>query len=167
MSSPSRRCVCPGSYDPVTMGHIDVISRGAELFDEIVVAVLHNPAKGGTFDIDERLDLLRRALAGVPNVTVAAFSDRLLVDVCTEVGAEAILKGLRSDTDFAYELPMALMNRQLTEVETVFLPGAPELGHLSSSLIREVAGLGGDVRGMVPEPVLEPLLQRVGRRATG
>ena len=161
MSEVIRRCVCPGSYDPVTLGHLDVFRRASELYDEVVVAVLHNPAKRGTFTVEERQDLLRRSLSELEGVRVQAFADVLLVDVCRQVGAQAILKGLRSDTDFAYELPMALMNRQLTGVETVFLPGDPGLGHLSSSLIREVAGLGGDVSEMVPEPVLGPLLDRV------
>ncbi len=161
MSEVIRRCVCPGSYDPVTLGHLDVFRRASELYDEVVVAVLHNPAKRGTFTAEERQELLRRSLTDLANVRVEAFAGMLLVDVCRQVGAQAILKGLRSDTDFAYELPMALMNRQLTGVETVFLPGDPALGHLSSSLIREVAGLGGDVSAMVPEPVLGPLLDRV------
>jgi pantetheine-phosphate adenylyltransferase len=146
---------------------MDVFRRASALYDEVVVAVMHNPAKRGTFTVQERQDLLHQSLADLPNVRVKVFARTLLVDVCREVGAQAILKGLRSDTDFAYELPMALMNRQLTGIETVFLPAAPELGHLSSSLIREVASLGGDVSQMVPEPVLEPLLARVARRGDG
>ena len=107
MTNQQRRCVCPGSYDPVTMGHVDVISRAATLYDEVVVAIMHNPAKHGAFGVDERIKLLDAALAAVPNVRIEAFAGRLLVDVCRDAGAQAIVKGLRGDTDFAYELPMA------------------------------------------------------------
>ena len=140
------------------MGHVDVISRASALYDEVVVAVMHNEAKGGTFSIEERISLLDAALAGLANVRTEAFSGRLLVDVCRDAGAQAVVKGLRSDTDFAYELPMALMNRHLSDVETVFLPGDPRFGHVSSSLIKEVAALGGDVTGLVPEAVRAALL---------
>jgi pantetheine-phosphate adenylyltransferase len=157
----TRRCVCPGSYDPVTRGHVDVLTRAAALYDEVVVAVLHNPAKRGTFTVEERVDLLGRALVEVPNIRIEPFARILLVDVCRQVGAQAIVKGLRGDTDFAYELPMALMNRHLTGVETVFLPGDPEFAHVSSSLVKEVAALGGDVEGLVPDAVLKALLARV------
>jgi pantetheine-phosphate adenylyltransferase len=153
--------VCPGSYDPVTMGHVDVIFRAAALYDEVVVAVLYNHAKAGTFGVDERIKLLEAALADLPNVRIEAFSGRLLVDVCRQAGAQAIVKGLRGDTDFAYELPMAQMNRHLSGVETVFLPGEPRLAHISSSLIKEVAALGGDITGLVPEQVRAALLARV------
>ena len=156
-----RRCVCPGSYDPVTMGHVDVIVRAAGLYDEVIVAVLHNPAKGGTFGVDERIKLLDAALSGVPNVRIEAFAGRLLVDVCREAGAQTIVKGLRGDTDFAYELPMAQMNRHLAGVETIFLPGDPTLGHVSSSLVKEVAALGGDITGLVPAEVQAALLARI------
>jgi pantetheine-phosphate adenylyltransferase len=156
-----RRCVCPGSYDPVTMGHVDVITRAAALYDEVIVVVLHNSTKHGTFGVDERMKLLDSALEGVPNVRIEAFAGRLLVDVCREAGAQAIVKGLRSDTDFAYELPMALMNRHLSGVETVFLPGNPSFGHISSSLIKEVAALGGDITGLVPEEVRTALMARL------
>jgi len=145
----------------VTMGHVDVITRAALLFDEVVVAVLHNTAKHGTFEVDERIKMLDAALAAVPNVRIEAFAGRLLVDVCREAGAEAIVKGLRGGTDFAYELPMAQMNRHLSGVETVFLPGDPRYGHVSSSLIKEVAALGGDITGLVPEEVRAALLSRL------
>lgn len=157
-----RRAVCPGSYDPVTLGHVDVLVRAARLYDEVVVAVLHNPAKQGTFTVEERIGLVERSLPGDvrERVRVEAFAGRLLVDVCRDVGADAIVKGLRSATDFAYELPMALMNRHLTGVETVFLPGAPELEHVSSSLVKEVARFGGDVTGLVPDEVRDALVAR-------
>lgn len=159
--SQQRRCVCPGSYDPVTMGHVDVITRAAGLFDEVVVAVLHNNAKRGTFAVDERLKLLDAALAGMPNVRIEAFAGRLLVDICRDAGAQVIVKGLRGDTDFAYELPMAQMNRHLSGVETMFLPGDPRYGHVSSSLIKEVAALGGDITELVPDEVRAALLARL------
>ena len=155
-----RRAVCPGSYDPVTLGHVDVLVRAARLYDEVVVAVLHNPAKQGTFTIEQRIGFIERSLpADVrERVRAEAFAGRLLVDVCRDVGAQAIVKGLRSATDFAYELPMALMNRHLTDVETVFLPGAPELEHVSSSLVKEVSRFGGDVSGLVPDEVRDALV---------
>jgi pantetheine-phosphate adenylyltransferase len=162
VASDARRAVCPGSYDPVTNGHIDVVTRAATLFDEVVVAVLYNPAKEGAFPVDERVSLLEDSLAGVGNLRVEAFADRLLVDVCRDVGATAIVKGLRGGTDFAYELPMALMNKHLTGIETVFLPGDPRFEHVSSSLVKEVAKYGGDVAGLVPDPVLDALKRQFG-----
>lgn len=159
---PGRRCVCPGSYDPVTNGHVDVVRRARALFDEVIVAVLANPNKPGTFSLQERVMLLRDSLAGLDRVRVDPVEPgSLLVDYCGAVGAGAVVKGLRSGTDFAYELPMALMNRRLSGLETVFLPGDPVLEHVSSSLVKEVAALGGDVTGMVPDPVLPRLLERV------
>lgn len=157
---PPRRCVCPGSFDPVTEGHLDVIRRATALFDEVVVAVLHNPAKAGTFDLPTRLDLLQQALADQPTVRVEAVGGGLLVDFCRRVGAVAVVKGLRGGTDFAYELPMALMNRNLSGLETVFIAGEPALTHVSSSLVKEVAAHGGDVTGMVPDAVLKALVAR-------
>ena len=149
--------MCPGSYDPVTNGHVDVVRRAAALFDEVVVVVLHNPAKEGTFSIDERMSLLAASLAGVDNIRFEAVADRLLVDVCTELDAHAIVKGLRGGTDFAYELPMALMNKHLTGVETIFMPGDPRFEHVSSSLVKEVVRYGGDVTGLIPDAVLTAL----------
>ena len=158
-----RRAVCPGSYDPVTTGHLDVIERAAALHDEVVVTVLHNPGKAGTFGVPQRIGFVERALAArglEGRVVVEAFAGRLLVDVCRELGAGVIVKGLRGTTDFAYELPMALMNRHLTGVETVFLPGDPSLEHVSSSLVKEVARFGGDVSGLVPDEVRDALVAR-------
>ncbi|MGV1008862.1 MAG: pantetheine-phosphate adenylyltransferase [Dermatophilaceae bacterium] len=158
----TSRCVCPGSYDPITNGHVDIIGRAAELFDEVVVAVLHNPAKEGTFPVTERMAMIRSALpAGTAGVRVEEFAGRLLVDVCRDVEATAILKGLRSGTDFAYELPMALMNKHLTGVETLFLPGDPAFEHVSSSLVKEVVKYGGDVLGLVPDLVHDALVARL------
>ncbi|GAB3058062.1 pantetheine-phosphate adenylyltransferase [Intrasporangium mesophilum] len=156
-----RRCVCPGSYDPVTNGHVDVVSRASRLFDEVVVAILHNPGKQGTFTVPERSALLEQSLGHLPNVRVAAWADTLVVDVCREVGAQAMVKGLRGGTDFAYELPMAHMNRHLTGVETLFIAADPALQHVSSSLIKEVVRYGGDVTGLVPDAVLAALKERL------
>jgi pantetheine-phosphate adenylyltransferase len=155
-----HRCVCPGSFDPVTEGHLDVIRRAGALFDEVVVAVLTNPAKAATFTLDERLDMLRESLAD-PGVRVESVQDQLLVEYCRSVGAVAVVKGLRSGTDFAYELPMALMNRHLSGLETVFLAGDPRLEHVSSSLVKEVVAHGGDVTGLVPDAVLGRLTARL------
>ena len=159
----SHLAVCPGSYDPVTNGHIDVIRRATTLFDEVVVAVLANPAKAGLFSLEERVDLLRASLPDLPGVRVDGVLGGLLVDYTRSVGAGAVVKGVRSGTDFAYELPMALMNRHLTGLETVFLPGNPAYEHVSSSLVKEVASYGGDVQGLVPDPVLARLLEKLPR----
>ena len=160
-----RRAVVPGSYDPVTNGHVDVIARAAVLYDEVVVAILHNPAKEGTFTVAERIGFLEDVVAGLPtgadNVRVEAFAGRLLVDVCRDLEAQVVVKGLRGGTDFAYEVPMALMNRHLKGLETLFLPGDPSLEHVSSSLVKEVVRYGGDVRGLVPDTVLDALLARL------
>ena len=157
-------CVCPGSYDPVTNGHLDVIERASTLFDEVVVAVLYNPAKTGTFPVERRIELIQQALGSRPRVRVESFAGRLLVDVCQDLGAGAIVTGLRGSTDFAFELPMALMNRHLTGVETVFLPGNPAYEHVSSSLIKEVHALGGDITGLVPDVVLAALHEALPQR---
>jgi pantetheine-phosphate adenylyltransferase len=156
-----RRCVCPGSYDPVTNGHVDVVSRASRLFDEVVVAILHNPSKQGTFTVQERTELLVQSLGHLPNVVIGAWAGTLVVDVCREVGAQAMVKGLRGGTDFAYELPMAHMNHHLTGVETLFIAADPTLQHVSSSLIKEVVRYGGDVTGLVPDPVLAALKERL------
>lgn len=155
--------MCPGSYDPVTLGHADVVRRAAALYDEVVVAVLHNPGKRGVFTPQERRDLIVDSCRDLANVRVELFADRLLVDVCRELAAATIVKGLRSGTDFAYELPMALMNRHLSGVETVFLPGDPQFEHISSSLVKEVARYGGDVSGLVSDRVRDALVERLQR----
>jgi pantetheine-phosphate adenylyltransferase len=156
-----HRCVCPGSFDPVTNGHVDVVRRATSLFAEVIVAVLTNPAKQGLFGREERLEMLAESVGGLPGVRIEAVDGGLLVDYCLRVGAVAVVKGLRSGTDFAYELPMALMNRHLTGLETIFLPGDPRFEHVSSSLVKEVAGHGGDVSGLVPDGVLSRLRKRL------
>ncbi len=147
----------------MTLGHLDVIRRAARLYDEVVVAVLHNPAKQGLFTLDERVELLSAEIADLPGVRVVPFGGRLLVDLATEVDAQAIVKGLRGEVDYSYELPMAVMNRRLTGVETLFMPGEPGLSEVSSSLIKEVARFGGDVSGLVPQRVLAALQARLAR----
>lgn len=146
--------VCPGSFDPVTNGHVDVFARAAALADHVVVAVLVNPNKAGLFSVEERIELLTEVTRPFPNVSVDSFHG-LLVDYCTERGINAIVKGLRAVSDFDYELQMAQMNYRLRTLETLFVSTNPEFGYLSSSLIKEIAKFGGDVQGLVPEPVLE------------
>lgn len=155
------RAVCPGSYDPVTVGHVDVFRRAATLFDEVVVAILHNPAKQGTFTVDERVAFIEAQVGDLGNVRVAPFANRLVVDVCAELDAQVLLKGLRGETDFSYEWPMGLMNRHLTGVETLFIPGDPRHEHVSSSLVKEVARFGGDVTGLVSDEVRDALVERL------
>ncbi len=158
-----RRAVCPGSFDPVTNGHLDIVGRAARLFDEVVVAIGTNMSKNRLFTPDERIAMLEEATAGMAGVRVAGF-DGLIVDFCRDIDAVAIVKGLRGATDYEYELPMAQMNSHLTSVETVFLPGAVGNAFVSSSLIKEVATLGGDVRGLVPDAVHEQLVRRLAER---
>jgi pantetheine-phosphate adenylyltransferase len=157
-----RRAVCPGSFDPVTNGHLDIISRAAELYDEVSVAVLVNEGKRGLFSVEERLDMLASVASAYSNVRFESF-EGLLVDFCRDNGIAVIVKGLRAISDFDYELQMAQMNRRLAGVETVFMPTAPEYSFLASSLVKEVAGHGGDVSGLVPEHVLASLNARVRR----
>ena len=151
-----RIAVVPGSFDPITLGHIDVIERAAGLFDELHVLVVHNPGKTALLPIAQRVSLIDQAVreAGLPdNITVTSWSVGLLVDYCTDVGASVLVKGIRSQIDVAYETPMAIVNRNLAGVETVFLLPNPAHAHVSSSLVRQVASLGGDVRPYVPSAV--------------
>ena len=153
------KVVCPGSFDPVTNGHLDIVERASRLFDEVVVAVLVNESKASMFTLDERLDMLSRATADLNNVTVASFRG-LLVNFCAENGVQAIVKGLRAVSDFDYELQMAQMNGSLTDVDTVFIPTSPEYSFLASSLVKEVAKGGGDVSRLVPDFVLDMMKER-------
>jgi pantetheine-phosphate adenylyltransferase len=153
--------VCPGSFDPVTCGHLDVIERVSPLFDEVVVAVGVNPAKNRMFEAPERIEMIQEATAGLPNIVVDTFSG-LLVDFCRDRGIRAIVKGLRAVSDFDYELQMGQMNFSLAGVETLFIPTNPLYSFLSSSLVKEVATYGGDVSGLVPEAVLHRLREKLG-----
>lgn len=158
-----RRAVCPGSFDPMTNGHLDIVERASGLFDEVVVAVLVNESKRGLFTVEERMAMLDEAVGPYDNVTVDSFQG-LLVDFCKERDITAIVKGLRAISDFDYELQMAQMNQRLAEVETVFVPTSPEWSYLASSLVKEVARFGGDVQGLVPSHVLDRLTERLGGR---
>ena len=159
-----RRAVCPGSFDPVTFGHVDIVERASLLFDEVVVAVGVNKSKNRLFSPDERIDMLREACRGFDNVRVDGFTG-LLTDFCAQHDIRAIVKGLRAVSDFDYELQMAQMNASLADVETVFVPTSPAYSFLASSLVKEVAMFGGDVSGLVPDFVLERLLARLAERA--
>lgn len=152
----SRIAVVPGSFDPVTLGHLDVIERAASIFDEVHVLVVHNPDKKAFLPVPERESLIRQAIQerGIASPTeVTNWSMGLLVDYLQQVGSKIIVKGLRSNVDLSYETPMSIVNRDLAEVETVFLLTAPEHGHVSSSLVRQVATLGGDISPYVPRSV--------------
>ena len=155
-----HRVVCPGSFDPVTNGHLDIISRAAALYDEVVVAVLINVTKKGLFTVDERVEMLTEVTAQYGNVKIDRFHG-LLVDFCANNGISAVVKGLRAVSDFEYEMQMAQMNYRMAKVETLFMTTNPNHSFLSSSLIKEIARYGGDVSGLVPEPVVSRLRRRV------
>ncbi|QIS21741.1 pantetheine-phosphate adenylyltransferase [Nocardia terpenica] len=155
--------LCPGSFDPVTNGHLDVIARAAAQFDEVVVTVMINKNKQGMFSVDERMEMLRESTADLPNVRIESWYG-LLVDFAREQGITAIVKGLRDAFDFGYELQMAQMNKKLSGVDTYFLATNPAYGFLSSSLVKEVASFGGDVADMVPPAVHKRLLPRIAER---
>jgi pantetheine-phosphate adenylyltransferase len=158
-----RRAVCPGSFDPVTNGHLDVFRRAAAVFDEVVVGVLINKKKSSMFTVEERIDLLRAELADVPNIRVDSFHG-LLVDYCREHDVHAIVKGLRAVTDFDYELQMAQMNHGLAGIDTLFVTTNPVYSYLSSSLVKEVATYGGDVSGLIPPGVHAALMAKLAAR---
>ena len=160
-----RRAVCPGSYDPVTKGHLDIVRRASGLFDEVIVAAGVNISKSRYFSGAERLEMLETATADLPNVRVAGFTG-LLTDFCRDNDVHAIVKGLRGSGDFEYELPMAQMNSHLANVETVFVAADPAYSFVSSSLVKEVASFGGDVAAFVPAFVLARLEERVRERAS-
>ena len=155
-----RRAACPGSFDPVTNGHIDIISRASTLFDEVVVAVGVNASKKRLFSVEERIEMLAVAIEPYDNVRIDQF-DGLLTDFCSTHDVQAIVKGLRAVSDFDYELQMAQMNSSLSGIETVFVPTSPEYSFLASSLVKEVARFGGDVSGLVPPDVLARLTSRL------
>ncbi len=154
-----RRAICPGSFDPVTNGHLDIIARAAELYDEVVVAVFVNKSKSSMFAVDERIEMLAEVTAGAPNVRIDSFHG-LVVDYCRDHDIPVIVKGLRAVSDFDYELQMAQMNRGLAGVDTLFMPTNPEYSFLASSLVKEIATWGGDVSALVPPTVLKRLVDR-------
>jgi pantetheine-phosphate adenylyltransferase len=151
--------LCPGTFDPVTNGHLDVVRRAARLYDRIVVAVVENPGKEPLFEAAERVEMLEEALADVNGVEVDSFTG-LLVDYARDHGVALIVKGLRAVSDFEYEIQMAQMNRHLAEVETCFVATSPKWSYLSSSLVKEIARYGGDVSGLVPDHVVRKLKER-------
>ena len=155
-----RRAVCPGSFDPVTNGHLDIVGRASRLFDEVIIGVLINQSKTGLFTIEERLEMLAESTAAYGNVRVASFHG-LLVDFCRSQGAAVVIKGLRAVSDFDYELQMAQMNIGLSGVETLFMPTNPVHSFLSSSLVKDVAKWGGDVSAHVPDTVARRLSERL------
>ena len=157
-----RRAVCPGSFDPVTNGHLDIIGRASRLFDEVIVGVLINESKRGLFTVDERIEMLREVTAAYGNVRVESFQG-LLVDFCQAQRAAVVVRGLRAVSDFDYELQMAQMNIGLAGVETLFMPTSPLYSFLSSSLVKDVAKWGGDVSPHVPDVVRERLRERLVR----
>jgi pantetheine-phosphate adenylyltransferase len=157
-----RRAVCPGSFDPVTLGHLDIVERASKIYDEVTVAVLVNKKKSSLFTVEERMALLTEVTAVYGNVRVDSFHG-LLVDYCRTNEIPVIVKGLRAISDFDYELQMAQMNHGLAGVETLFMTTNPLYSFLSSSLVKEVATYGGDVSGLVPERVLASLTERLAR----
>ena len=152
--------ICPGSFDPITYGHLDIIGRASALYDEVVVAVLVNQTKASLFTVEERMEMIREVTREFPNVRVDSWSG-LLVEYCKSHGIPAIVKGLRAVSDFDYELQMAQMNHQLAGIETVFMSTSPQYSFLSSSLVKEIAKYGGDISEYVPHQVLTQLLARL------
>ncbi len=155
-----RRVVCPGSFDPVTNGHLDIVARAAQLYDEVVVAVVRNPNKNSLFTVAERVEMIREATKRHENVRVDRF-EGLIVDFCRDNDISAIVKGLRAVSDFDYEMQMAQMNYSQAGVETLFMTTNPLYAFLSSSLVKEFARFGGDVSGLVPPTVLDRLNSRL------
>ena len=151
--------LCPGTFDPVTNGHLDVVRRAATLLDRVVVAVVENPSKEPLFPTAERVEMLKEAFSDLPGVEVDSFTG-LLVDYARDQGVGLIVKGLRAVSDFEYEIQMAQMNRHLSEIETCFVATSPKWSYLSSSLVKEIARYGGDVSGLVPEHVVRKLKER-------
>jgi len=154
--------LCPGTFDPATNGHLDIVTRAAQCFDAVIVGVLENPSKQPLFELPERVAMLEEACADLAGVRVSSF-DGLLVEYATEQGASAIVKGLRAVSDYEYEIQMAQMNHRLAGVETLFMPTSPKWSFLSSSLVKEVARFGGDVTGLVPDHVRKALMDRLER----
>mgnify|MGYP006271935551 CR=1 FL=1 len=155
-----KKVVCPGSFDPITFGHLDIIERASSLFDEVVVAVLVNKTKKSLFTVDERIEMIREVTARFPNVRVDSWSG-LLVDYCASHNIQAIVKGLRAVTDFDYELQMSQMNLQLKGIETLFMSTSPTHSFLSSSLVKEIGAYDGDISSYVPSPLVEKIRTRL------
>ena len=158
--------LCPGTFDPVTNGHLDIIVRTSRLFDTVIVAVLENPSKEPLFGIEERVSMLKEATSDLTNVEIGSFSG-LLVEYATQRDVRVVVKGLRAVTDFEFEIQMAQMNERLAGIETLFMPTNPRWSFLSSSLVKEVARLGGDVGGLIPDQVRDRLLEKLAEQREG
>lgn len=157
-----RVCICPGSFDPVTVGHLDIIKRASKLFDKVIVCVMSNTAKNAVFSVEERVDFIRRSITNIDNIEVDGVENRLLAEYAKEKQAVAIVKGLRAVSDYEYEFQQALMNKNLyAEVETVFLTTDGENMYLSSSAVKEVCRLGGDIRKFVPSAIHDDIVNRL------
>ncbi|MBY0755536.1 pantetheine-phosphate adenylyltransferase [Clostridium sardiniense] len=162
-----KSAIYPGSFDPITNGHLDVIERGARIFDKIIVAVLINVEKKGLFDIEERVELIKKATQGIGNVEIISF-EGLLIDLLKQKETNIILKGLRTVMDFEYELQMALMNNKLDkEVETLFMATATETSFVSSSAVKQVAKFGGSIEGLVPSNIVDDIERKINRDDRG
>ena len=158
--------LCPGTFDPVTNGHLDIIVRTSRSFDTVIVAVLENPSKEPLFGIEERVSMLKEATSDLTNVEIGSFSG-LLVEYATQRDVRVVVKGLRAVTDFEFEIQMAQMNERLAGIETLFMPTNPRWSFLSSSLVKEVARLGGDVGGLIPDQVRDRLLEKLAEQREG
>ncbi len=156
-----KTVICPGSFDPVTLGHLDIIKRASKMFDHVIVAVLVNSSKSPSFSIDERMELLREVTKDIENVEIACF-EGLLAQYCKERGVNAIVKGLRAVSDFDYEFQMAITNKKLNpDLETIFLTADADSMYLSSSMVRSVASMGGDISNFVPACVHDRIVERI------
>lgn len=157
----NKTVICPGSFDPVTLGHLDVIKRAAKMFDHVIVAVLVNSTKSPSFSIEERMEFLREVTDGIDNVEIVSFKG-LLAEYCRQRGVDAIVKGLRAVSDFEYEFQMALTNKKLNpQLETIFLTADADSMYLSSSMVREVASMGGDISNFVPPCIHDRIVERI------
>lgn len=157
----NKTVICPGSFDPVTFGHLDVIKRAAKMFDHVIVAVLVNSTKSPCFSIEERMEFLREVTDGIDNVEIVSFKG-LLAEYCRQRGVDAIVKGLRAVSDFEYEFQMALTNKKLNpQLETIFLTADADSMYLSSSMVREVASMGGDISNFVPPCIHDRIVERI------
>jgi len=156
-----KTVICPGSFDPVTKGHMDIIERASKLFDKVIVAVLNNAVKHPSFTIEERIELLRETTKHLDNIEISTF-DGLLVDFAKQRGASAVVKGLRAVTDFEYEFQMSMINKKLCpEIETIFLNTSQEYMYLSSSVVKQIAAAGGDISLFVPEEIRDKIVDRL------
>lgn len=159
----NKTVICPGSFDPVTLGHLDIITRSSKMFDRVIVAVLVNALKTPTFSIEERIELLSEATAGLDNVEIVGF-EGLLAEYCRNRGVDAIVKGLRAVSDFEYEFQMAIANKKLnSQLETIFLTADADSTYLSSSMVREIGSMGGDISNFVPACVHDRIVKRLAQ----